>query len=227
MGKKITEDTPITPQERVLLTQYALTGNLAGSMRKAGYSEAMASVSAQKILRKPNVKRAYQEIIARPLDELQANLLRVVREVAHVGFSDIGECFDEEGNVLPINEMPDHARRAVSAVKVTRNYHRSKDGDSHMEVSREVKLWPKVTALEMFLKYHEKIQQVVDEEIGIGSREKREFSMERLLAESAKVGLLAKDIRKGGSGGNGNNGNERNQPEDAPRPGETSRNSGS
>jgi phage terminase small subunit len=201
MPKKVTADTPITPQERVLLTHYAMTGDLTASMRKAGYSMKFPTDNARRILRKPNVKRAYQEIIARPLDEMQANLLRVVREVAHVGFSDIGDVFDDEGNVLPAHEMPEHARRAVSAMKVTRKYFRHKDGSSDLEVTREVKLWPKVTALEMFLKYHEKIQQVVDDEIGIASREKKEFSMERLLAESAKIGLL----KSGKEGGNGSN----------------------
>jgi len=192
---------PITPQERVLLTSYALTGNMQKSMQKAGYPAFGAHKRGNQILKKKHVQRAYQEIMSRPLDELQANLLRIVRENAAVAFSDIGDVFDEEGNVLPVHEMPEHARRAVSSMKVTRRYYRNRDGDSDMEVTREVKLWSKPQALELFFKYHEKIQQVVDEELGLGSKEKKEFSMEKLLAESMKQGLIHADNKK--KGGNG------------------------
>lgn len=181
---------PVTPQERMFLTKYALTGNMVESYRSAGFSHYMARQKAQELLRRPNIKRAYEEIISRPLDEVQANLVRVVRETAHVAFSDVGECFDEEGNILPINLMPENARRAVASVTVKRNYRRSNDGESDLEVTREIKLWPKTTALEMFFKYHDKIQQVFDVEYGIGSPQKNEFTMERLLAEAGKIGLL-------------------------------------
>jgi len=193
-------ERPVTPQERMFLTRYALTGNLVDSYRNAGFSQYAARQKAQALLRKPNIKRAYEEIISRPLDEVQASIVRVVRETAHVAFSDIGDIFDEEGNVLPVHEMPEHARRAVASMKVTRNYRRNRDGESDLEVTREVKLWPKTTALEMFLKYHEKIQQVFDEELGLGSKEKKEFTLERLLAEAAQIGLLKADSKDGGNG---------------------------
>ena len=196
---------PISNQERVFLTKYALTGNMLNSLRSAGYSQVTQRQDGYKILRRPHVQKAYQEIIARPLDEIQASLVRIVRENSYVAFSDLGECFDREGNVLPIEEMPESARRAVSSMKVTRKYNRNKDGESELEVTREIKLWSKPQALEMFFKYHDMIRQVMDEEVGISSNNRKEFTVEKLLAEGIKQGLLPSG-KKMGNGGNGGNG---------------------
>jgi hypothetical protein len=157
----------------------------------------------------------YQEIIARPLDEIQASLVRIVRENSYLAFSDLGECFDREGNILPLEEMPDSARRAVSSMKVTRKYLRHKDGTSDLEVTREIKLWSKPQALEMFFKYHDMIRQVMDEEVGISSNNRKEFTVEKLLAEGIKQGILPSG-KKMGTGGNGGNGKKT----DGSKPGE-------
>ena len=77
---------------------------------------------------------------------------RILQELARVGMSDPGEMFDAEGNLLPIHELPEHVRRAIATVKVTRTT-RGRGNDAATEVGTEVKFWPKVEALRLMGTY--------------------------------------------------------------------------
>ncbi len=70
---------------------------------------------------------------------------RTMLEIARCAFSDIGDCFDEAGNLLPIDAMPADVRKAVASVKTLKTNVVS--GDGAQETTREIRMWDKVNSL--------------------------------------------------------------------------------
>src|SRR5574343_168169 len=46
---------------------------------------------------------------------------RIIKELMCVAFNDPASMYDDEGNMLPINRMPEHARRAIQGVRLQFN----------------------------------------------------------------------------------------------------------
>lgn len=74
----------------------------------------------------------------------------VLREMARIALSDIGELFDLDGNAIPIHKLPRHVRAAIASVKISRSS--SEDGESATIVS-EIKYWDKNSAAEKLMKH--------------------------------------------------------------------------
>ena len=51
------------------------------------------------------------------VEKQTATITRVLEEFGRIAFLDIGEAFDEQGNLLPIRQMPEGVRRAISGIE--------------------------------------------------------------------------------------------------------------
>ncbi len=76
---------------------------------------------------------------------------RVMLEIARVGVSDIGVLFDESSKLRPVKDLPPDARAAVASIKTLKTNVVS--GDGQQEETREVKLWDKLSALNLLAKH--------------------------------------------------------------------------
>jgi len=99
------------------------------------------------MLQKPDV----QSMIAAKLNESGLSSARTLREIGRVAYADVGEIFDENGNLLSVKQLPEHVRAAIASVKVVKK--NLVTGDGETDDIHEVKLWDKVKALEMAAKY--------------------------------------------------------------------------
>lgn len=125
---------------------------------------------------------------------------RILQELARVGLSDPGGLFDDAGNLLPIHELPEHLRRAISSVKVTRT-RRGKGDDAADETDTEVKFWPKVEALRLMGTYRRMFVSL--KEVGKAG-EFDHMTTEELRAEVAKydgLRLVAQGGKAAAAGG--------------------------
>ena len=90
-------------------------------------------------------------MIASRLAESELSSARTLREIGRVAYADVGEIFDENGNLLSVKQLPEHVRAAIASVKVVKK--NLVTGDGETDDIHEVKLWDKVKALEMAAKY--------------------------------------------------------------------------
>lgn len=88
---------------------------------------------------------------ARALKELEITAERTMRELGRVGFSDVGALFDDAGQLAPLKALPASVRATVASVKTLKTNLVS--GDGAQEVTREVKLWDKMSALNTLAKH--------------------------------------------------------------------------
>lgn len=88
----------------------------------AGYKEGPNTGKvANKIEWTPGVKERIRELQQRVEDHIvekqTATITRVLEEFGHLAFLDVGDAFDENGNLLPIRQMPEGVRRAIAGIE--------------------------------------------------------------------------------------------------------------
>ena len=92
------------------------------------------------------VRRALQ----RPtLEELEVKAVDVLRNVQNVAMSDIRQLFTEAGHLRSIEDLPPAVAAAISSVEVVTK----QAGAGQVEHVAKVRLWDKMRALELLVKY--------------------------------------------------------------------------
>ena len=94
----------------------------------------------------PQVKRKAAERLADLIDPDRA-----LREAARLAYSDIGDLFDEHGQLLPLNDWPDRIRAAVASVEVLTRTRGA--GDRVLDDVVKIKLWDKPKLIELLFKH--------------------------------------------------------------------------
>lgn len=141
---------PLTAKQARFVEEFLVDANATQAAIRAGYSARTARQTAAENLSKPDIQAALQEGIAARSQRTLTHADQVVRELGMLAFSDVGDVLDFTGRdvrLRPANEIPEHARRAISSIKVRRYTEGQGDAAREVEVT-EFKLWPKVRALE-------------------------------------------------------------------------------
>jgi hypothetical protein len=98
----------------------------------------------------------------------------ILDEVSGIAEADLGECYDDNGNLKPINQIPERVRRALAEYDMSS----SVDDKGNETFKQKIKLTPKLKALELLAR-----------EVGLFKEKhevKHEFKMEDLVGDSFK-----------------------------------------
>jgi hypothetical protein len=86
----------------------------------------------------------------------------ILREFRRIGFSDITKLFDNDGNILPMDEWPEEVARNVSSYEKVEEFEGSGKEREQVGWRHKIKMWDKSKALEnlgknlsMFANKHE------------------------------------------------------------------------
>jgi phage terminase small subunit len=133
--------TVLNPRQAAFVREYIAAGCKSATRAavRAGYG-AGAAVTASRLLRNPKVAAEIEKVQGRLLDREEITAGRVMRELADVAFCSPMDAVDDEGNLLPLRQMPKGVRHAVELV--------FKDG----ELSR-LRVPDKLSALKMLADY--------------------------------------------------------------------------
>lgn len=159
-----------------------VNGVLAGLSQKdaaiaAGFSAKSADAQAAVIVKIPKVKAAIDEALRRRSERVEVKADDILRELARVGMSDIGEAFDENGMMRPLSEMPVGVRRAISSVEVEDIFEGRGAERVRVGTLTKVKFWDKTRGLEMLgknLKLFTEVHEVKVTDLGDRMRKARQ-----------------------------------------------------
>lgn len=153
------EDAPLNDKQLLFVAEYLVDLNGAQAAIRAGYKPDNAAVTASEILRRPNVRAEVRRQYGIIYSSLGTKAQRVLAELCRIGFSDVRELFDDNGNLLDVKDLPDSIASTVSSVEITRKPGR--DGDTDEYVSK-IRLWDKTKALSMLGKHFGILRDVIE-----------------------------------------------------------------
>jgi phage terminase small subunit len=142
-------------QEQFLIA-YLRTNNATKAAEEVGYKQ--PHVAGPRLLEHVEIKEALTAARVAKMVKFHVETDRVLQEMAAVGLSDIRELLTQaaEGGDITLrnlDEWPESAARAVSSFKVKRTIRRTDDGQEVEDITHEVRLWPKTSALEQLGKH--------------------------------------------------------------------------
>lgn len=105
---------------------------------------------AAALLRNPYVRTRIEQQYRSIMAKTGATVERVWEEISYIAFLDPSVFYDDAGNVKPMSELPEGARRALTGMKVKEG---SIGEDGHF-VERELKYAGKDAAIEKLIRLH-------------------------------------------------------------------------
>lgn len=175
----------LTLQQRLFAHEVVRHCGNAAAAYRAVYPRAKpatAETNGPRLLRKAQVAALVADLQAKQLAKVDASAERVKLELARLAFVDLGTAYDDKGNLLPLHEMPEDTRRAISAVKVFEEFEGFGKDRVHVGDVREVKLFSKPEALQMLAKHHGMLRDVVEQTVKVA--DSAEVSDEEWIALS-------------------------------------------
>lgn len=124
------DTTGVIPKHVKFVEELLVDSNQTQAAIRAGYSPRCARSTASAILTNPNTSRYLAERRAELAEKFEITEDRIMREYTRLAFLDIGELYDESGDILPIKDMPEDSRRALTEVtSETRTLGRGDDAE--------------------------------------------------------------------------------------------------
>lgn len=172
------------------MREYLVDLNATQAAIRAGYSKRTAGSQSCDLLKRPRIQDAISRGAQKRAERTELKADDVVRELMLLGFSDVGDAFDENGRMRPLREMGP-TRRVLASVEVD---------DREEGPVRKVRLWDKLKALELLGRH---LQLFID---------KTDITAEVKVTDAADVRstVLARlaALRDAGASGGGTGGTE-------------------
>jgi hypothetical protein len=77
----------------------------------------------------------------------------VLREYARIAFFDLADLYDAEGNLLPLDQLPIDARRAITSIETEELFDRDRGTKTPIGGLRKIRFANKVSALDALAKH--------------------------------------------------------------------------
>lgn len=159
--------------------EYIKDFNASAAARRAGYSKRSSRERGHALLNHSDVQGYLGKLINDIQERNELEVDDLVQELKKMAFADMGDFFDEEGQILPIHDIPKEARAALEIYQD--DFTPLKYGS---KVNRKVKLNSKLDAIEKLMRYlgaYEKDNRQKSE-LDITNR-----STDELMAELASI----------------------------------------
>lgn len=187
----------LRPKRRRFVAEYLLDHNATQAAIRTGYAARSAKVTASRLLDNADVQAALREALAAQQQRLELKADDVLRELLRVGLVDPARLVDDGGRLLPVAEMPEDVRRAISSIEVEELFEGRGEARERVGTLRKVKFWDKPKALELLGRHLKLFTDLVEATVTPNlSDEERVARVEALLALGR-----ARRIRTGTGGG--------------------------
>jgi len=118
MAKFVKSAYGLTERQEAFIKHYLLSRNATQAAIDAGYSPRTAFVQGSRLLTHVKVQQRIQQVVVKTTGNTEASVQRVVDEWRRIAFLDPAEFFDSNGNIKPIHEISEDARRAIGGLDV-------------------------------------------------------------------------------------------------------------
>ena len=138
----------MTRRKKQFIEELYVDFNETQAAIRAGYSKRSARQIGSRLMTDDDVKEGIKKKDKELVAHIKANQIRTIREIERCAFFDIANIFDDDGNLLNINDIPIDTRAAISSIRVARRT--GCDGETFSVI--EIRTNSKMDALEKLAK---------------------------------------------------------------------------
>lgn len=138
----------LRPKQKKFVQEYLLDLNATQAAIRAGYSVKTAHSIGFENLRKPGIQDALdlaQKELAKRAGVTIEELIIAYKQIA---FADLAQCYDKNGFLKNIHDIPIPARMALAGLEVDELYEGKGEERERIGQTKKVKLWDKLKALD-------------------------------------------------------------------------------
>jgi len=128
----------LTPKQQRFVQEYLIDLNATQAAIRAGYSERTAKQVGSENLTKPYIVAILQHHQKRLQNKLEITQERVLEEYAKLAFLDPRKFFDDDGNLIPVQDLPEEAAAALTGMDIKEIY--ETEDDKKVNVGRILKI---------------------------------------------------------------------------------------
>lgn len=140
----------LSEKQETFCQNYVIDFHGTNAAIRAGYAAASASVTAAKLLVNAKIKARIAEIRATASAKTGISLERNLDQLGAMAFADPADMFHPEtGELLPIQQIPAHLRRAIQSIEVDE----INVGGQVLGVTKKVKLADRNKATDMIMRH--------------------------------------------------------------------------
>lgn len=167
--------------------EYVVDRNGKRAAIAAGYSARTAAQKASTMLNEPAVQERIRQLTKRQLDKADITAERVMLELARLAFADIRKLYDDQGTLIPVDQLDDDTAATIAGLEVEIKTERGA-GEASEVITRTAKIRrsDKVAALGVLARHFKIVGNEMDETLSkhadIASR------MERAAERMRKLG---------------------------------------
>lgn len=136
----------LEPKQERFCHEYIIDCNGTQAAIRAGYSTVSAGQLAFELLKKHEIQERVSALKAKQLERIDLSADRVLREIYRIATADVGLAFNSDGGLLPIKEIPEDVRRAISGLDVEELFEGRGDEREQTGVLKKIRFWSKTEA---------------------------------------------------------------------------------
>lgn len=166
-------------RQRRFVAEYLVDLNATQAAIRAGYSKRTASSAGWRLLRNVEIQKAISAGRQEQLHATGITAEEVLKELKNIALVDIGEAYDDAGNLKPLAQIPARVRRAIVGLESSRISKGSRRGGSpgasgddedygagdEEETLRKVRFADKLKALELLGRHLRLYVDVVEHDV--------------------------------------------------------------
>jgi len=154
MAKKEKDATlELTHQQRLFVHEYLIDLNAKEAAIRAGYSERSAGSYGHELMQIPSIQGEFQGVMDKRAAKIELSAITILQELLNIATIDLGDAYDDNGNLLPVKKMPKHIRKAMAGIKVFEEFEGFGEERRKIGEVREVKFWDKIKSNELLGKH--------------------------------------------------------------------------
>ncbi len=137
--------TELKDRQKRFVAEYLVDLNATKAAIRAGYSKNSASEIGYENLRKPHIAEAIEKAQEKRNKRVEISQDDVVNGLARIAFNDMREMFDEHGNLMPIQDLPESVALSLAGLDVVT----VKKGEGEVEYVSKIRSNDRLKAFEL------------------------------------------------------------------------------
>ena len=143
MGK-----TKLPAKRAKFVREYLIDLNATQAAIRAGYSEKTAGSIGFDLLKIPEIQNALDVAQKNLAEKAEVTILELITAYKQIAFADLKDCYEEDGHLKNIHDIPKSARMALAGIEVDELWDRRGEEREIIGQTKKVKLWDKLKALD-------------------------------------------------------------------------------